>query len=159
MEEKISFFEVYREVGSSRYFLWFAASSIPKMSVMVALSSPDTLELNWTANFWGFINCPDQTSYYFRIFMKVMALAIEALPNNNVSSANIRWEKVDVFAPKLIPCSSPTTHAFLSKEISPSVQIMNKYGDRGSPCHSPLPGLKKPNWVLLTSTEYETEVT
>jgi hypothetical protein len=43
----------------------------------------------------------------------------------------------------------------LSILVKYSMQVMNKYGDRGSPCRTPhLPG-KNPNSSPLTATEYE----
>ena len=58
--------------------------------------------------------------------------------------------------PILIPFAKYLGPEFFNKEDNPSTHNRNKYGDIGSPCQSPLDGLKKLEYSPFTRTEKET---
>lgn len=63
---------------------------------------------------------------------------------NIVSSANMVNRGGGEFLATLIPCNEPFACVWIHSPERASVQRMNRYGDRGSPCLSPRDGKTRP---------------
>ena len=102
---------------------------------------------------------PDQRQYFSSVFTKLSASFLEALVNKMMSSAYITCEIVGPLMLDFIPAIFFSLRSCSISLDSTSWHKINRYGESGSPCLSPLLGLKHSNLPPLTTTSKETEET
>jgi hypothetical protein len=139
--------------GSPKYLSKLAAIWIPAVLQRKSLKSTPVFLLKKTDVFAAFNYWPEARSYKFRTWEKFSHSSSVALQNNRESSANSKWLTLCPPAKIGTPEMRVSSSAFVSKELSPSATIKNKYGDSGSPCQSPLEGQIFPKGTPFTNTE------
>lgn len=116
-------------------FLWIEIRVLKK----------NTLELS------PLICIPEATMNKFRLFFMAIASMIVGRPIRRVSSTNWMWVRGYEEGVIWRPYKSPSSWDLLIYIPSPSTRIMNRNGDRGSPCLIPLEALKVGDGDPLTN--------
>ena len=101
----------------------------------------------------------DQQQYFSSVFTKLSASFLEALVNKMMSSAYITWEIIGPLMLDFIPTIFFSLRSCSINLDNTSWYKINRYGESGSPCLSPLLGLKYSDLPPLITTSKETEET
>ena len=149
---------VLRPLGlrvNPRYLPRFGVLETPRMShkwclrLGLTLGEKNTLDLD-KLTFW-----PDWMQKSSRILVIVRQQLLEASVHKRRSSAKNRCEKEGPLLETLMAFQLLLSHASRILRLKYSIQIMNRKGERGSPCLMPLEGLKLSNWPPFTRIEKE----
>lgn len=102
-----------------------------------------------------FILWPEMEQKWSSVSRTEKAIFSSTLPNKSRSSANKRWEMGTFSGPTQKGVHSFSSQAWEILEDKASKQILNKYGDNGSPCLSHLVWVKEVVFRPLMSMEEE----
>jgi hypothetical protein len=107
---------------------------------------------------WTLITNPDASQKIFKILFISNHSDKEAFVIIRISSTKRRWRtliNLETFIPVILPLAWLSFNA----RLSPSIMRMKSKGDKGHPCHSPLPLLKKSIGSPLIKIAYVAELT
>ena len=158
-KENIFIFEPHIYSGSPRYILMPPSEQKPRASFMSCFRDNCTLFPKKTEDFDAFSRCHDAFPYMSRMSMISLHWLNSALQKKRLSSANSRWKILGLALATRRPSIFFSASAPLKSEIKASVHMMNKKGERGSPCLNPLLGKIHPLGCPLTTIWYVTDVT
>ena len=112
-----------------------------------------------TPDLFLLIAYPDQLQYFSIVFTRLDASFLQALENKTTSSAYITWVMV---GPLILVLMLETFFSLSSWSIildNTSCPKIKRYGESGSPCLSPLLGLKLSDLPPFTITSKDTDET
>ena len=113
--------------------------------------------LKWIDDLERLIDCPDQRVYDSKQELRAVAFADVAFAKRIRSSTNKRCVIGEQERAILIPPSRAWDSFPRSRRDKTSVLKINRKGDKGSPCRSPLSGENSPKGLPLMRTEKDEE--
>ena len=126
-------------MGVPRYVpIWFMVGT-PRMLVTYSLQCRDVLRENQRRNLVTLISCLEAAQNCWRIWLSLVQSLALAWVNKKLSSVKKRCER-RTRPRKLMGWRSLSRTASSSLRDNLSKQRMNRYGDKGSPCLTPLLG-------------------
>ena len=151
-KENTFIFEPHICSGKPRYIPMPPSEEKPRTSFISFFRANSTLFPKNIEDFDALSRCPDAFPYISRMSMISLHWLNSALQKKRLSSANRRWEILGLALATRRPSIFFSASAPFKSEIYASVHMINKKGERGSPCLKPLLGKIRPLGCPLTKT-------